>query len=137
MNVSEGVKYSGMTKCIKIFREGLVEKHRHFYCLVIMQLSFAFGLILFVFLFQMKAHCRPRGRPRLLSTKFKQKACSQLKQKAKAKHGSRLVNLLCHRETNKPSTITEHLSREHCGKEEHTHCNKTGEHSDTGKHNTC
>ncbi|XP_050979938.1 BAH and coiled-coil domain-containing protein 1 isoform X2 [Labeo rohita] len=81
---------------------------------------------------QMKAHCRPRGRPRLLSTKFKQKACSQLKQKAKAKRGSRLVNLLCHRETNTQSSITEHLSREHSGKEEHTHSNKTGEHSDTG-----
>ncbi|XP_050979939.1 BAH and coiled-coil domain-containing protein 1 isoform X3 [Labeo rohita] len=80
---------------------------------------------------QMKAHCRPRGRPRLLSTKFKQKACSQLKQKAKAKRGSRLVNLLCHRETNTQSSITEHLSREHSGKEEHTHSNKTGEHSDT------
>ncbi|XP_016385912.1 BAH and coiled-coil domain-containing protein 1-like [Sinocyclocheilus rhinocerous] len=80
---------------------------------------------------QMKAHCRPRGRPRLLSTKFKQKACSQLKQKAKAKHGSRLANLLCHRETNTPSAITEHLSREHSGKEEHTHSSKTGEHIDT------
>ncbi|XP_073684402.1 BAH and coiled-coil domain-containing protein 1 [Garra rufa] len=80
---------------------------------------------------QMKAHCRPRGRPRLLSTKFKQKACTQLKQKAKAKRGSRLVNLLCHREANTPSGITEHLSREHSGKEEHTHSNNTGEHSDT------
>ncbi|XP_016122718.1 BAH and coiled-coil domain-containing protein 1-like isoform X4 [Sinocyclocheilus grahami] len=80
---------------------------------------------------QMKAHCRPRGRPRLLSTKFKQKACSQLKQKTKAKRGSRLVNLLCHRETNTPSAITEHLSREQSGKEEHTHSSKTGEHSDT------
>ncbi|XP_016335737.1 BAH and coiled-coil domain-containing protein 1-like isoform X2 [Sinocyclocheilus anshuiensis] len=80
---------------------------------------------------QMKAHCRPRGRPRLLSTKFKQKACSQLKQKAKAKRGSRLVNLLCHRETNTPSAITEHLSREHSGKEEYTHSSTTGEHSDT------
>ncbi|XP_051530152.1 BAH and coiled-coil domain-containing protein 1-like isoform X2 [Myxocyprinus asiaticus] len=82
---------------------------------------------------QMKAHCRPRGRPRLLSTKFKQKACSQLKQKAKVKHGSRLVNLLCHRESNTSNTITEHLSRDHNGnQEEHTHSNKTGEHSDTG-----
>ncbi|XP_059387229.1 BAH and coiled-coil domain-containing protein 1-like isoform X3 [Carassius carassius] len=80
---------------------------------------------------QMKPHCRPRGRPRLLSTKFKQKACSQLKQKAKANRGSRLMNLLCHRETNTASAITEHLSREHSGKEEHTHNSKTGEHSDT------
>uniref|UniRef100_A0A8C1BNN1 BAH domain and coiled-coil containing 1b n=1 Tax=Cyprinus carpio carpio TaxID=630221 RepID=A0A8C1BNN1_CYPCA len=80
---------------------------------------------------QMKAHCRPRGRPRLLSTKFKQKACSQLKQKAKANRGSRLVNLLCHRETNTPCTITEHLSREHSEREEHTYNSKTGEHSDT------
>ncbi|XP_051958759.1 BAH and coiled-coil domain-containing protein 1 [Xyrauchen texanus] len=71
---------------------------------------------------QMKVHCRPRGRPRLLSTKFKQKACSQLKQKAN--RGSRLVNL-CHRESNSSKTITQHLSREH------THSNKTREHSDT------
>ncbi|XP_067286799.1 BAH and coiled-coil domain-containing protein 1 isoform X2 [Pseudorasbora parva] len=80
---------------------------------------------------QIKAHCRPRGRPRLLSTKFKQKACSQLKQKAKAKRGSRLVNLLCHREANTQSTIKERLSREHSGKEEHTHCNNAAENSDT------
>lgn len=76
---------------------------------------------------QMKAHCRPRGRPRLLSTKFKQKACSQLKQKAKAKRGSRLVNLLCHRESKTQSTVPEHQS----AKEEHAHNNKTGEQGDT------
>ncbi|XP_055033165.2 BAH and coiled-coil domain-containing protein 1 [Misgurnus anguillicaudatus] len=74
-----------------------------------------------------QAHCRPRGRPRLLSTKFKQKACSQLKQKAKAKRGSRLVKLLCHRESN----ATKHLSRADGGKEEHALRNKTGEYSDT------
>ncbi|XP_051969193.1 BAH and coiled-coil domain-containing protein 1-like isoform X4 [Xyrauchen texanus] len=81
---------------------------------------------------QMKAHCRPRGRPRLLSTKFKQKACSQLKQKAKVKRESRLVNLLCHRESNTSNSITEHLSRDHSGnQEERTQINKTGEHSGT------
>ncbi|XP_057213780.1 BAH and coiled-coil domain-containing protein 1 isoform X2 [Triplophysa rosa] len=74
-----------------------------------------------------QAHCRPRGRPRLLSTKFKQKACSQLKQKAKGKRGSRLVSLLCHREN-----AREHLSRAHGGKDDYAHSNKTGEHSDAG-----
>ncbi|TRY99905.1 hypothetical protein DNTS_004338, partial [Danionella cerebrum] len=77
---------------------------------------------------QIKAHCRPRGRPKLLSSKYKQKACSQLKQKAKAKRGSRLVKLLCHRETNTSSSISEHLSRGLVEKEALT---KTAEHSDS------
>ncbi|KAI4873192.1 hypothetical protein NFI96_019314 [Prochilodus magdalenae] len=60
--------------------------------------------------------CRQRGRPRLLSSKM-----AQLKQKAKAKRGSRVESMLCHREkaASGPSA-------------ENTHSAKSGGQSDTG-----
>uniref|UniRef100_A0A8B9KI35 BAH domain and coiled-coil containing 1b n=1 Tax=Astyanax mexicanus TaxID=7994 RepID=A0A8B9KI35_ASTMX len=69
---------------------------------------------------QLKAPCRQRGRPRLLSSKM-----VQLKQKAKAKRGSRGESMLCHREKAASGSSAEN-----------TNSNKAGGHSDTGSAET-